>query len=311
MRAFVRAALPAAMVIAVTAAASAQDWRERAYDPAPGSKWIIERVLTTRETTVENGLTTVKSGTLTIVSELTVEAKTPDGFRVAYRRARSNYDGNHHDPATMRLALAALNNILIRASTDRTGKPQRVDNLEDIRTGVRTMIDRVATAGQSAAYAAQLRGLLGQMTAVDSAQAAQLYLDDVPTLAFGQNTGLRPGEVRRGTEQVPNSVGPAFVKNNALSIVSADTATGKVRYALTESYDPDSLRAFLTDLGRRAGISASDVQKMVISLEKKTELDVEGGMTRRVQSVSTTSNDLMGNRKLTVSHLNVTVRPAP
>jgi hypothetical protein len=307
-----RAVLPAAAAFAVTIAfaAAAQEWRERAYDPAPGSKWTIQRDIATEETTVENGRTTVLTGTLKITSELTVQSKTPDGFRIAYRRTKSQYDGNEHDPATMRAALGALDNILIVASTDRTGKPLRVDNLGDIRNGLRQMIDRMSAARGNAADAAQLRALLARMTAIDAAQAAQLYLDEVPALALGQNTGLKPGEARRSTEQIPTPIGAPLVKTNALSIVSADPATGKLRLTLTESYDEASMRAFLTELGRHSGLSASDVQKMKISLEAKTEMDVEDGMTRRINRVSTTSNDRMGNRKVTVSRKLVTVTPA-
>lgn len=305
-----RAILPAAAALAVVAAfaAAAQDWRERVYDPAPGSKWIIQRDLTTEETTVENGRTSVLAGTLKITSELTVESKTADGFRVAYRRTRSQFDGNNHDPATMRAALAALDNILIRASTDRSGKPLRVENLDDIRNGLRKLVDGVA--GRNPADAAQVRALLGRMTTIDAVQAAQLYLDEVPLLSLGQNTGLKPGEVRRSTEQMPTPIGAPLVKTSTLSIAAADPATGKLRLALAESYDEASMRAFLTELGRNAGLSASDVQTMKISLEARTEMDVEDGVTRRISRVSTTSNDRMGNRKVTVSRKLVTVTPS-
>ena len=61
---------------------------------------------------------------------------------MTYARRKSSYDGEN--AGAMRASLAALENIEMRATTDPTGKPLRVENFEDIRAGVRKMIDTLA-----------------------------------------------------------------------------------------------------------------------------------------------------------------------
>jgi hypothetical protein len=50
------------------------------------------------------------------------------------------------------------------------------------------MVDRLAATNDNAQLVAAVRNLLSGMADIDAAQAAELYLDDLPALARGQNT---------------------------------------------------------------------------------------------------------------------------
>src|SRR5450432_3293421 len=126
--------------------AAAADWAERPFIPPIGIRWIIQMAISKEEFRHENGRDSVKKSTRTVTSELTFEAKTATGYRVVYRRTKFSYDGDADKAAVMRPALAALNNITLRLVTDANGKPLKVENLDDIKSGLRKMVDTLATA---------------------------------------------------------------------------------------------------------------------------------------------------------------------
>ncbi len=291
--------------------AAAADWVERPFNPPIGSRWIIQMAISKEEFRHENGRDSVKKSTRTVTSELTIEAKTATGYRVVYRRTNFTYDGDADKAAVMRPALAALNNISLRLITDASGKPLKVENLDDIKAGLWKMVDTLATANNDAQLAAAVRNLLSGMADIDTTQAAELYTDDLPGLARGQNTGLKLGEARRASTTEANPLGN-MVTNTELSIASADPASGRVRLLRTESYDADSIRQFLVAMVKRAGGgNADDMKEMDIVLDGRTDIDVVDGMTRALHEQSTLTANLMGNRVVTTNRKDVTVTPAP
>jgi hypothetical protein len=158
--------------------------------------------------------------------------------------------------------------------------------------------------------AANVRQLLEGLTRLDAEQAAQASLDEVPALAIGQNTGLKPGQTRRDAVAVANGIGPPMIKRMALSIASADAASGDVRFALTEDYDPDSIRALLVALAGKLGRDPEDMKRMNITLDGRTDIEVAGGMTRAMHRQSTMMSNLMGNTLVIKDRKDVTVTPA-
>jgi hypothetical protein len=288
-----------------TVAASAR--ADVLYDPPVGSRWTIQRDLHKEEVSHENGKTDVQKSTLKITAELIVKAKTAGGFQVIYARRKSSYDGEN--AGAMRASLAALENIEMRATTDPTGKPQRVENFEDIKAGVRKMIDTLA-ATTDRETAAALRTMLSGMTQIDGIKAAELYLDELGDLAAGQNTGLKAGEQRQTTVTLPNPMGPGFVSTRTLAMISADPAKGDAKLVLTEVHDPESIRAFIVHLLKSSGANPDDAKTMELSLEAKSDIEVAGGMTRSLKRESTTSNRLLPNYRIIKSFKTVTVTPA-
>jgi hypothetical protein len=279
------------------------------YDPPAGSRWVIDLDLRSENVSHENGKTDVRNTVTKITSELTVDAKTADGFRMTYARRKSSYDGNAPNLAVQRAALAALDNVTMKVTTDRAGRPLRVENVADIKAALQNMIDRVASAQEPAA-AATIRRMFASMTDVDGIKAAALYLDELGSLAVGQNSGLAVGEVRRSVETAGNPIGPAMLKNVSLTMVSMDPAKGDAKLALAESYEQESIRAFLADLVKRAGGNAGDVKDMVVSFDAKTDIEVAGGMTRSLRRESAMSNRRSANYRNAKTLKTVTVNPA-
>lgn len=300
-----------ALASILAGAAGAAEWVERHYDPPVGSRWIIQRDFTNEERRNENGRESVATSTVKITSELTIEAKTATGYRIAYRRIKSSYDGTADNAEAARASLSALENVVFRATTDASGKPLRVENIDEVRQAMRTMIDRMTSgSGVDPRVAVAARGLLHGLTQLTPEQAAQASLDEVPALAVAQNTGLKPGETRRESSRPPNAVGPAMVKLTALSILSADAASGDVRYAMTESYDPASIHELLLAVAGKVGRDPEDMKKMEITLDGRTEFEVADGMTRALRRQSTMKSNLMGNTLVITDRKDVTVTPA-
>lgn len=301
----------AALAMATWAGAgAAADWAEKPYNPPVGSRWIIQRDLSSEEVRREDGRESVVKSVMKITSELTIEAKTAAGYRIAYRRLASSYEGGGENAAAMRAALGALENVVIRASTDAAGKPLRVENLDEVRKSLSAMIERMLAANKDPQAAAVARQMLAGMTRLDPAQAAQANLDEVPALAVSQNTGLKVGETRRDAVAVPNGIGPPMLKKTELTIADADGASGKVRFKLTETYDEDSLRTFLVAIAKATGRDPDDMKQMQMTLDAQTDIEVTDGMTRSIRRQSTTSANLLGNTLVTRDRKDVTVTPA-
>ena len=291
----------------ILAAVAASAYADVLYDPPAGSRWIIQRDLLKEETTHEFGKTSHEKSTLKITAELTIKAKTPGGFHVTYARRKSSYEGDK--AVAMRASLAALENIEMRVITDPAGKPLRVENFEDIKTGVRKVIDGLA-ATLDRETAAALRNMMAGMTQFDAAKAAELYLDELADLAAGQNTGLKPGEERKAVVTLPNPIGPGFVTTRTLSMISADPAKGDAKLVLTEVHDPESLRAFIAHLLKQGGGNPNDAKQMDLAMDARTDMDVVGGMVRVLKRESTTSKKATGNYVITKSFKTVTLTQA-
>jgi hypothetical protein len=298
------AALPVVVFMA-TAVARA----DVLYDPPAGSRWTIQIETHAENLGRESGRTDIRKSVTTITAELTVDAKTADGFRMTYARRKSSYNGDVQNVALQRAALAALDNVAMKVTMDRNGRPLRVENVEDIKAALQTMIDRIAAAQEPAA-AATIRKMFASMTDIDGVRAASLYLDELGALAAAQNTGLAVGEVRKSVESAGNPIGPTMMKNISLTMVRMDPAKGDARLALTESYEPESIRAFIEHLLKSAGGNPADAKDMALSLEARTDIDVAGGMTRSLRRDSTTSNRRGENSRVTRTRKTVTVTAA-
>jgi hypothetical protein len=300
---------PAVLGIAVALTAGTSVRADVLYDPPAGSRWIIQVETHAENVSRENGRTDTRKNVTRITAELTIDAKTPDGFRMTYARRKSSYDGDGKNVALQRAALAALDNVAMKVVSDRNGKPLRVENVADIKAALQIMIDRVA-APQTPAAAAAIRRMFASMTEIDGVKAAALYLDELGPLAAGQNTGLAAGEIRRTVESAGNPIGPTMMKNISLTMVSVDPASGDAKLVLTESYEPESIRAFLAHLLKSAGGNPSDAKDMALSLEASTDIGVTGGMTSSLRRDSTTSNRRGENSRISKTRKMVTVTAA-
>lgn len=119
--------------------------------------------------------------------------------------------------------IGTLENIEYRGEMDASGKPLRVDNVDEVKAGLRKRVDRLA--GLDPANAATLRQTFAPLLDVDATSAVN-SLDELPNLALAQTTGLKLGETRRSSFSEPSGIGPPLVINRELWIAKADPASG-------------------------------------------------------------------------------------
>lgn len=306
-------ALICAAAFAGAAAARAAEWIERPYDPPVGSHWIIQLDTSTEEDRDGRVQKTARAMT----SELTIEEKLADGFRVTFVVRKADYQGDQRTAALVEPLNKLFENLVVRGTTGANGAPLHVDNLDELGTAVHAAIDRLAAALPNKPAADALRRLANQMVA-DEKQAPKIYLSSLATLALGQNTGLHPGETRHEIGEVPNLFGGAPIKSNAtLAIDSADPATGKVHFVRTTVFDPETIREFLSNLAQRLG-GGDGSQKLddllsqfAIKLDSRTDIEVEDGMTRSIRQDDAATATFRGQTTVKRAHKLMTVVPAP
>jgi hypothetical protein len=288
-------AVAAFALIAGLGPAAATDWVERPFVPRIGSRWTIE----TEETTERQADGATTRDTEKKTAQLVFIGKTKDGFRVTYHRTGSSDE-----------------QPVYRVATDASGKPIRVENLDEMRAALRKAVERAAASGDPR-NAAAIQQLFDDFAKLDAAGAARENLDVLPVLALGQNTGLKIGETRSETPTNLFPGGGQYQENRSLTIAHADTESGNVTFLLTEAADPGSLRSALIGMMEKLGETnpegkrqAEALKELQISQESRTEIDVVGGMTRQLRVETTTSESLHGNSTLTISHKTVLVNAA-
>ena len=269
---------------------------EPAYDPPAGSRWIIESDTRGQEVRPEGSA----NSRIKMRAELTIEEKTPDGFRVSYVHRGATVEGNARDLPLQRGYMKVLENVVIRASTDLAGRPLSIDNLDEVKTAMRS-----AANGLAAQFAGTPsdRALFDQLTSelieVDAKRAVSVYLGHLALLAVAQNAGMKPGEVRLSSKPVENPLdGDALMSNERFELVEADAATGRLKFVSLTFIDAGAMKDFMQSFARSLLAASGDsitpekidwlVSSMAFSLDKRAEFEVVDGLTRKVAETSTT-----------------------
>jgi hypothetical protein len=298
---------------------SAADTVERPYNPPVGSHWIIDTE-TSSESQRPEGLQTSDIKTH---AEMTVEEKTADGFRISYVNRGASFEGNAPMLPLMQSAVKALENVTIHATTDLSGKPIRVDNLDEAKTAMRAMVGTMLTPFKDKPQvAAVMNQMMGRLIEVDAAQAASAYLEEMPVLARAQNTGIKQGEIKRSSDSADNPLGGGVLKSNTtFELTQADAATGKRVFVKTTAYDDASLKEMTQTVSRKLLAASGDptkaeqidklVKSMALSLDERTTYEVEDGMTRKVSEKSVSRASAMGHALSKTEIKTVTVTRAP
>ena len=102
---------------------------EKVYDPPVGSRWTVETETRSEEMRPDGTATSL----IRARAELTIEQKTADGFRISYVQRDATVEGNARSVPLRRAYLKVLENVVIRASTDASGKPLHIDNLDEAK----------------------------------------------------------------------------------------------------------------------------------------------------------------------------------
>lgn len=313
---FARLALPVFLLVGGLPphrAAAADAWSEPKFNPPVGSKWTIERELNVEK----NSGGTMVGHTLKQTALLTVEEKTADGYVMSYARQGSSYEGDPGGASIERIAYAAEQGVVMRIETDASGKPLRIVNFDEVKAALKTAINELPMNTANPDIVSRVRAVADKMVSVDDKQAAELYVDDLPLLALGQNTGLNPGDMRKLTLAVPNALVSDVTKVLTLSIEQDNPAEGKVRYLMTETFDPDSMKTVVGETIKELALtqvntnSLDQVMKSAIVVAvARAEIDVAGGMTREMRRQSHISFRAPGAISVTDQDELVTITPA-
>jgi hypothetical protein len=313
-------AILAALISLHVAQAVAAGSAERPYNPPVGSRWIIETETNTDKVAPDGRETSL----IKARAEMTIEQKTPDGFRVSYVNRGATTQGNAQALALAGSAMKALENVPIRATTDLSGKPIRVDNLDEAKAAMRSMLGNLTAPFQDKPQVvAFLNQLVSGLIEVDADKAASAYLDKLPELAKAQNTGMKPGEIRHSSTEVDSPLGGGALKSNAaFEMTEADAATGKLKFVNTASYDVASMKDFLQSVTKKLLAAAGNnsinpeqmdslIKSMVFTLDERTVFEVEDGMTRKITETSVTTVHAMGHELSKTETQTITVTRAP
>lgn len=285
------------------APAWAQAYTERPYDPPAGSKWQIVSETNTAENRPGAGN---REERIQIRSDLTIDEKLPEGFRVTYTTRRIDVTGTTAAAKLVGDAYSAMRDIPIRARLDKAGRPVEVENLAEIKTAMRSVVDKMTAKFESNPKAAAfMRQIFQTLLDVEGRDAATAYLEELSPLAAVQNLGLKPGDVRRDTETNPNPFSGKAIKTILTTrLDSYDDKAGHARLLRKREFDKESLREAIADMvGKLAAIGDNKtitpemvemVKKVNFSIEAETVYDLENGMTVRIDDREFMTASVMG-----------------
>jgi hypothetical protein len=266
------------------------------YDPPAGSRWIVETEARSEEVRPDGTATSL----IRTRAELTIEQTTADGFRISWVQRDGTVEGNARSVPLRRAYMKVLENVVIRASTDPSGKPLRIDNLDEAKAAMRGAASGLAEQfDRRPASRALFDQLMSELVEVDADSAASVYVDALAVLAVAQNTRMKRGEFRQVTKPAENPLGGDALKSTERFELVDDDATGsRLRYVNVTSIDAASMNDFMQSFARGLLAATGDgvtpervrllVNSMVFSFDKRAEFEVEGGMTRKVAEKSTT-----------------------
>ena len=269
--------LPVALALGVLVPrlATAEEWVEPKFDPPVGSQWTIQRELNVQK--VNGGI--MVGHTLKEAALLTIAEKTADGFVVTYARQSSSYDGNPAGAAAQRLMFEAQQGLVIRIVTDAAGKPLRIENFDEVKAALKKAVAAQPASTANPDVLAAVRRVGDRILAVDNKRAAELFLDSLPVLAVAQNTGLKPGEMRKSTLPVANALVDGITKTLTLSIARTNPDAGTARYLMTETYDAE----FDEDAGPGDGEGVRDHQRQ--HRHRRAGGEIGGGRVRCARAI--------------------------
>ena len=278
---------------AATTAAFAQSgpWTERPYNPPVGSKWSIVSVSEAEEVRPPNGN---RNQQVRTVSELTIDEKLADGFRVSFVTRDLQITGNTPGAEIGAAAFGAIKGIVDRVVDSVKGNPQ---------------------------VAAVVRQMLEGMLVADDKATAQALMEDPVALSAGQGTGLKPGTVKREADNLPSPLGGGILKSTLVTqLTKWDDKAGTARVTRQREMDPDALKGVVVEIARKLSAAASDkvtpemiemMKKVSMEITSTTHYDTRDGMTMAIEDSSTTTASVTGITFKKFEKKTVTVTPMP
>ncbi len=222
----------------------AADWVEPPYNPAVGSRWMIESADRTAETKPDGGeRSTIFNGR----AEITIDEKTDKGFRISYVARQISVEGTSPHVPVMRIYCKMLENILIRATTDAAGKPIRIDNLDMVKTEMRTAMARLLKSAENSPRELRPLGLMmSDLFTMNAEDAAPFFLEEMVALAKSQNTRMKKGDVLRSTGPADNPLGPTLQSKTSFTLNDTNVEKRTAIYHEVRALDEGSVKDFVT-----------------------------------------------------------------
>lgn len=310
--------LAAAGLCAAPTSAQQQPYVEKPYNPPVGSRWLIQ----SDSKSVEHRAAGEERNQQTSMrSELTIDEKLADGYRISYVSREIKVSGNTPVARVLGDVFGAMQDVAVRARTDAAGKPVEVENLDEVKAALKQVVEATAAKFQNNPQVGVfVRDMLLRMYDVPAKEAARLYLDDLPQLAVAQNSGLKPGEARRERDDLASPFGGAAVKSEMVTrLESWDDKTGQVTIVRKREIDPESLKQMtlsaarqLAKVGDQNAITPEVLEAMksvTYSLVAETRYLVEHGATRTMSEREITTASAMGQTLRKEQDKTVTVTP--
>ncbi|MEP9348441.1 hypothetical protein [Xanthobacter sp. KR7-225] len=310
---WLRSALLVCGVAIALATPAAADWSPVPFAPKIGSRFLI---------TVEDGTTdAVRSTTRTVTYkfDLNYVAREGDGYRITYLLRDAVVTGNAPSVVLARGAVEALRGVIVRAVTDASGKPLRVENEDAVRNSMRGLTERFLLPYRGNPQLTQmLKQAFEELFTATGSEAAEVFLTPLPLLASAQNTTLKPGEERRSKSSLPNPFGGTLASVQVVKL-GANPKPADYSVVETETFDEASVKAAIAALTDRlpsaATPSGADLRaklpQITLSVTKTRTVEVKDGIARTARTVETTRGSAGDQTSERTRNVNVTVTPIP
>ena len=304
--------------LSLPAPAQQQPYVEKPYSPSVGSRWTIQ---SDSKSVEHRAAGDERNQQTSIRSELTIDQKLADGYRISYVSRDIKVSGNAPGARLLADVFGAMKDVVIRARTDATGKPVEVENLDEVKTALKQVVEAMTAKFQSNPQAgAFVRDMLLKMFDVPAKEAARIYLDELPQLAAAQNSGLKPGQARRDRDDFPSPFGGGAIKSELVTrLESWDDKTGQATIVRQRETDPESLKQLALSGARQLARVADqnavtpevlDAMKSIkFSMTSETRYLVENGATRTMYEREITTASAMGRTLRKEQDKNVMVMP--
>ena len=320
-RGFLRVTMASATVLMLSLSSLRAEWIEPAFAPPIGSRWIVEEASDSLAKPPEGGEVTKATR---VTGEVVFKEKLADGYRLSYVIKDMVVEGSAPSVAVLAPALTSMKNIVVEGMVDARGKPVRIDNLDEVNTQNRAVIEELAKKFEDRPQVAQfMRQIMADALVKTGQDAAVTNLTWLDLISVAHGTGLKPGEERTADSAKPSPFGGEPLRSiTTLTLTAVDETTGNATYRLTEVFDPESTKAMIKLVAGRmidatgtaaAGLNKSDVERMTSMLEIEFHSDtifkVEKGMVRSLESNTVNGISAMGHSGREESRHRITIRP--
>jgi hypothetical protein len=287
------------------------------YDPPAGSRWSIQSEEHNGKSLA--GKTSATGSTRK--EDFIIVEKTAAGFRADTVTRAYEATGNQKESVAGSALFGALRDVVIHVELDKSGKPLRIANLEEVRAAIRKGLDAALEVIDDAKIKAKMHELLGaylESATQTPETAAENFLDNLSLLATAQNTGLKLGEERRSIIDAPNPFGGESLQTpSVLRVTNADAAGDAITITETDFMDPAKMKKLALDmlkqLGMTEGKSGADAETLMreatLLTDYHTEFKVQKGMTRTVAAEANFTLSAQGLTLIKRDRTVVTVTP--